>query len=121
MQVVHVSTVERVQIIDHRHTYAHVLLDSLVPAVKVITYITQTCLSVGVNIYTFVGKSSRPKLAKFHKKVSSFFDQRKSICLSVTDITCNENAESHVINGMIECFCKRGYYGNGKKCAGRFA
>ncbi|CAB4041983.1 sushi, von Willebrand factor type A, EGF and pentraxin domain-containing 1-like isoform X4, partial [Paramuricea clavata] len=30
---------------------------------------------------------------------------------------CDENAEAHMINGAIDCFCKRGYYGNGKTCS----
>ena len=48
------------------------------------------------------------------------FKQRKSICLAATRMTCDENAELHVINGRIQCFCKRGYYGNGRTCSGRF-
>ncbi len=38
----------------------------------------------------------------------------------LTDNTCHENAVRHVINGVIECFCKRGFYGNGKNCTGKF-
>ncbi len=37
-----------------------------------------------------------------------------------TDNTCHENAVGHVINGVFECFCKPGFYENGKNCTGNF-
>ncbi|XP_046861781.1 adhesion G protein-coupled receptor L4-like [Xenia sp. Carnegie-2017] len=30
---------------------------------------------------------------------------------------CDENAESHIINGTVECFCKDGYFGDGENCS----
>jgi hypothetical protein len=40
--------------------------------------------------------------------------------LNFIEIPCDENAEWHVIDGMIECFCNYGYYGNGTDCTGTF-
>ena len=37
-----------------------------------------------------------------------------------TDNSCHDDAVGHVINGVIECFCKRGFYGNGTNCTGIF-
>ena len=37
-----------------------------------------------------------------------------------TENRCDENAEGYEINGVIECFCKRGFYGNGENCTGMF-
>lgn len=41
-----------------------------------------------------------------------------SVYFFKTEHPCDENAEAHMINGVIDCFCKRGYYGNGKTCSG---
>ncbi|CAB4002444.1 fibrillin-2-like isoform X48, partial [Paramuricea clavata] len=32
------------------------------------------------------------------------------------EITCDDNAEEHEINGVTECFCKPGFHGNGENC-----
>ena len=34
------------------------------------------------------------------------------------EVTCDENANEHIINGETECFCKPGYYGDGESCTG---
>ena len=36
----------------------------------------------------------------------------------IPEEACHENAARHLINGTTECFCKQGYYGNGKNCTG---
>ena len=55
----------------------------------------------------------------FQKKVRKRTEKDK-FCLYPTDNTCHEDAVGHVINGVIECFCKRGFYGNGTNCTGIF-
>ena len=32
--------------------------------------------------------------------------------------TCDANAVSHEVGGKIECFCNRGFHGNGTTCTG---
>ena len=43
---------------------------------------------------------------------------KDKFCVYPTDSTCHQDAVGHVINGVIECFCKRGFYGNGTNCTG---
>ena len=38
----------------------------------------------------------------------------------LTEVTCDENANKHIINGQTECFCKPGFYGDGESCKGIF-
>jgi hypothetical protein len=35
-----------------------------------------------------------------------------------TEDNCHPDAVGHVINGVIECFCKPGFYGSGENCTG---
>ena len=37
-----------------------------------------------------------------------------------TEVTCDENAISHQINGVTECFCKFGFHGDGLACTGMY-
>ena len=45
-------------------------------------------------------------------------DHVSSLYFTLTEITCDENAISHEINDVTECFCKLGFHGDGLTCTG---